>query len=55
MTRNNLNLCMVSLSLAPGFSPVFERRPDQSRFNGLSQTGKPLKRLARPVAVGTPG
>jgi hypothetical protein len=55
MARNNKNLGMVGLLLAPGFSPVLERRADQSRFNGLSRTEKPLKRLARLVAVGTPG
>ena len=34
------------ISLAPGFSPVVQRKKGRNRFNGFVRAGKPLKRLA---------
>jgi hypothetical protein len=48
-------LFTTSLSLAPGFSPVLNRRERDSRFNGFSQFRKPLKRLMRQMTAKSPG
>jgi hypothetical protein len=43
-----------SLSLTPGFSPVFADRKIKNRFNGFSDAGKPFQRLIPSISFSHP-